>query len=131
MELVGTRTGAAKAREFAWADVFAFPTRYRNEGQPLVVLEALAAGLPIVTTRHRGIPETVRGGREALLVEPGDVEGLALALVRMAADPDLRAGSAFPRGSVTTTATRPISSTEVWMDCCGNEMPSRILDRMD
>ncbi len=91
VELAGPRTGTAKARELAWADVFAFPTRYRNEGQPLVVLEALAAGLPIVSTRHRGIPDTVREDREALLVEPGDVEGFAAALARMAEDPELRA----------------------------------------
>ncbi len=91
VELVGPRTGAAKARELAWADLFAFPSRYRNEGQPLVVLEALAAGLPIVSTRHRGIPDTVREEREALLVEPGDVEGLSAALLRLAEDPELRA----------------------------------------
>lgn len=91
VDLVGPVVEAAKSRELAWADVFTLPSRYRNEGQPLVVLEALAAGLAIVSTRHRGIPDTVREGREALLIEPGDVEALAAALVRLAADPDLRA----------------------------------------
>lgn len=48
--------------------------------QPLVVLEALAAGLAIISTRYRGIPETARDGPEALLVEPGDTEALSRAL---------------------------------------------------
>lgn len=91
VDLVGPVIGEAKARELAWADLFALPSRYRNEGQPLVVLEALAAGLAIVSTRHRGIPDTVGDGREGLLIEPGDVEALAAALARLAADSDLRA----------------------------------------
>lgn len=90
VELIGARTGAAKAEQLAWADVFAFPTSYRNEGQPLVVLEAMAAGLAIVATRYRGIPDTVRDDREAMLVEVGDVGGLADALDRVATQPELR-----------------------------------------
>ena len=90
VELLGSRTGAGKAEQLAWADVFAFPTRYRNEGQPLVVLEAMASGLAIVATRHRGIPDTVRDGREALLVGTGDVSALAEALELLAGDPELR-----------------------------------------
>jgi glycosyltransferase involved in cell wall biosynthesis len=90
IELVGPRTGSAKADELAWADVFVFPTSYRNEGQPIVVLEAMAAGLAIVSTRHRGIPDMVRDGEEAMLAEPGDVKGFADALATLAADPDLR-----------------------------------------
>lgn len=90
VELIGARTGAAKAEQLAWADVFAFPTSYRNEGQPLVVLEAMAAGLAIVATRYRGIPDTVRDDREAMLVDVGDVGALAAALERVATRPELR-----------------------------------------
>ncbi len=90
VELIGSRTGAAKAEQLAGADVFAFPTSYRNEGQPLVVLEAMAAGLAIVATRHRGIPDTVRDDREAVLVDVGDVSALAAALERVATQPALR-----------------------------------------
>lgn len=90
VEIAGPLMGPAKDRELAWASVFALPTSYRNEGQPLVILEALAAGLPIVSTRHRGIPETV-DGETALLTEPGDVAELADALLRLAGDEDLRA----------------------------------------
>lgn len=89
VEIAGAMTGRAKARELAWANVFTLPTQYRNEGQPLVILEALASGLPIVTTRHRGIPDTV-GPEVALLTEPGDVDALAGALLDLAGDEGLR-----------------------------------------
>jgi glycosyltransferase involved in cell wall biosynthesis len=90
VELIGAQTGAAKAEQLAWANVFAFPTSYRNEGQPLVVLEAMAAGLAIVATHWRGIPDTVRDDREALLVDVGDAGALADALERLATEPELR-----------------------------------------
>lgn len=90
VELLGARTGSEKVEQLAWADVFAFPTSYRNEGQPLVVLEAMASGLAIVATRHRGIPDTVRDRREALLVGTGDVDALAAALELLAGDRELR-----------------------------------------
>ena len=88
VETVGLVDREQKRREFAWADIFAYPTQF--DGQPLVLLEALAAGLPIVSTRHGAIPDTLRDGREALLVDPGDAAGLADALATLAADASLR-----------------------------------------
>jgi glycosyltransferase involved in cell wall biosynthesis len=90
IELAGVRSGDAKRAELAWADLFAYPTRYPQEGQPLVLLEAMAAGLPIVSTRYAGIPDTVRDGMEGLLVDPGDTAGLAVALEALAGDPARR-----------------------------------------
>jgi glycosyltransferase involved in cell wall biosynthesis len=91
VELPGEIRGEAKARLFQWADVFVLPSRYPfGEGQPLALLEALAAGLPIVSTSHSGIPDTVRDRREGLLVPPGDTDALAGALSELAADPGLR-----------------------------------------
>lgn len=58
----GELEGGAKARALAEADLFCLPTRYKYEGQPLAVLEALAAGLPVVATDHAAIGETVRDG---------------------------------------------------------------------
>ncbi|MGN6869082.1 MAG: glycosyltransferase family 4 protein [Solirubrobacteraceae bacterium] len=87
---LGSLTGDAKLRQYEWADVFVYPTRYPAEGQPLVLLEALGAGLPIVTTRWAGIPETVLDQRVGLLVDPGDERALASALRRLAEDPELR-----------------------------------------
>lgn len=62
----------------------------RKEGLPNVLLEALAMGVPVISTRLAGTPEAVSEGETGYLVEPGDEAGLAAALVRMASDPDAR-----------------------------------------
>ncbi|MBI5200361.1 MAG: glycosyltransferase family 4 protein [Elusimicrobia bacterium] len=67
---------------------FALPSR--RENSPLAVLEALDAGKPIVASRTGGVPELLNGGRAGLLVPPGDVEALARAMTRLAADAALR-----------------------------------------
>jgi glycosyltransferase involved in cell wall biosynthesis len=69
-----------------------------NEGTPVVAIEALAAGRPVVATRVGGLPDVVSEGEDGFLVEVGDVEGLAAALERLALDPALRArmGAAGP-----------------------------------
>lgn len=76
----------------AGADVSVAPsvptTDGRREGIPVVLMEAGATGLPLIGSRLSGIPEIVEDGVTGLLVEPGDVEGLAAALVRLASDPD-------------------------------------------
>jgi glycosyltransferase involved in cell wall biosynthesis len=54
---VGFVSGASKARAFAEADVFLYPSYFANEGQPLALIEAMAHGLVPVSTRWRGIPE--------------------------------------------------------------------------
>lgn len=66
-------------------DVFAFPST--SEGLGSSVLEAMAAGTPVVATTAGGIPEAVRDGEDGLLVPPGDAQALADALVRVRADP--------------------------------------------
>jgi colanic acid/amylovoran biosynthesis glycosyltransferase len=64
------------------------PTRDgRREGIPVVLMEAAATGLPLVASRLSGIPELVRDDDTGLLVEPGDVAGLAAALTRIAREP--------------------------------------------
>lgn len=64
---------------------------YYREGVPRALIEAAASGRPIVTTDMPGCRELVRDGREGFLVRPGDVDAAADALVRLAADPILRA----------------------------------------
>lgn len=59
-----------------------------SEGTPLSVLEAAATGLPVVATRHAGIPDVVEEGTSGRLVEEGDVEGMGEALVDVLADPE-------------------------------------------
>jgi colanic acid/amylovoran biosynthesis glycosyltransferase len=62
-----------------------------TEGFPVSISEAMASALPVVSTRHSGIPEGVRDGVTGLLVEEGDVEGMAGAFARLLADPGLAA----------------------------------------
>lgn len=70
------------------ADVFCLPTE--GDCLPLVLAEAAAAGLPIVSTRIAAIPEVVREGETGLLTQPRDLAGLMGALQRLAGDEQLR-----------------------------------------
>jgi len=76
---VGFADEARKRALFATAGLFCFPTAYPHEGQPLVLLEALAHDVPIVTTRWRGIPGLLpAGGGHFWFVDAGDPAQLAL-----------------------------------------------------
>jgi glycosyltransferase involved in cell wall biosynthesis len=76
------------ARVVAAADVFALPSW--TEGLPLVVLEAMALGRPVVATTVGGTPELVSDGETGLLVPPRDIEALTAALKRVLDDGALR-----------------------------------------
>jgi glycosyltransferase involved in cell wall biosynthesis len=90
VKFLGPKWGKEKNQALLDADVFAFPTWYPYEGQPRVVIEAMAAGLPIVTTRHAAIENTL-GDAGALYARPRDPEDLALKLIALLKDPTGRA----------------------------------------
>jgi glycosyltransferase involved in cell wall biosynthesis len=69
-------------------DIYAQPAL--SEGLPLAVLQAMAAGKPILATRVGGIPEAIRDGIEGLLVEPRDPEALTSGLAQLIRDPEKR-----------------------------------------
>jgi glycosyltransferase involved in cell wall biosynthesis len=71
------------------ADLFLYPTRF--DCAPLVVMEALAHGLPVVAPAAFALPELVRDGETGFLFEPGDEAGAAAAVERLLADQGLRA----------------------------------------
>jgi glycosyltransferase involved in cell wall biosynthesis len=64
---------------------------YYREGVPRALIEAAAAGRPIVTTDMPGCRDVVRDGQEGFIVQPHDIEAAALALAKLAGDPALRA----------------------------------------
>lgn len=61
-----------------------------TEGVPQVLVEALAAGLPIAATNVGGVPELLEGGRAGLLVPPGDRDAMVAAILRLTDDRELR-----------------------------------------
>ena len=83
------------AREYLGADVFALPaivdSKGDTEGLGVVLIEAVAAGLPLVASDVGGIPDVVVDGETGLLVPEKDPAALARAFERLASDPALRA----------------------------------------
>lgn len=94
VHFVGRLTQDEVQQALRRADVVAapsVPTRDgRREGIPVVLMEAMASGVPVVASRISGIPELVEDGETGLLVEPRDAEGLADALARLIGDAELR-----------------------------------------
>jgi glycosyltransferase involved in cell wall biosynthesis len=77
------------AEALGQADMLVLPSF--AEGVPVVLMEAMAAGLPVLTTQIAGVPELVRDGESGVLVPPGDAAALAEGLRRLLGDPALRA----------------------------------------
>jgi len=86
IEVAGYVTRETLARWYATASVFAFPSLDEGFGMP--VLEAMAAGLPVLTSRGSALAEVA--GDAALLVDPENTDEIASALVRLTTDDGLR-----------------------------------------
>jgi glycosyltransferase involved in cell wall biosynthesis len=73
---------------YSFFDALLLPSA--NEGTPVVAIEALASGLPVVATRVGGVPDVVTDGADGYLVEVGDVEAMSRRLAELAGDRELR-----------------------------------------
>ena len=87
---LGSVQGERKWEVFRRAHCFFFPTRYSAEKFPLVLLEALGMGLPIVSTQWRGIPQLVEGSGAASLCPVGDQPGFVEAIAKLVLQPEYR-----------------------------------------
>lgn len=84
----GTVHGAVKSGLFEKSHLFVLPTFYPWEGQPISIIEALAYGLPVISTPHKGIPEQVIDGYNGFLVQPRSAEEIAGALRKVISEPE-------------------------------------------
>ena len=88
----GSLTEDEVAATLQRADIFVLPSVVARNGQmeglPVALMEALAAGIPVVATRLSGIPEIIRDGETGVLAEPADAGSLTRALAAVVADPE-------------------------------------------
>ena len=89
---IATYHGAVNADQrmalFKTTDLFVFPSNYPNEAQPLVVLEAIAAGVPVITSDIATLPEFVRDGETGRLCQPDAPDKLAHTIKQAINSPD-------------------------------------------
>jgi glycosyltransferase involved in cell wall biosynthesis len=94
VRLAGPKSQDEVLHAYRRATVFALPCIVAQDGNrdglPTVLLEAMAAGVPVLSTRLVGVPEIVEHGVDGLLVEPGDPAALAASLARLLSDAELR-----------------------------------------
>lgn len=102
VQLLGWIGPEQKARALQQASLYVLPSYH--EGMPMSLLEAMAAGLPVISTRVGGIPELVSDGVDGILLEPGDIAALRDALRQLLQDPQ-RAGQMGRAGRHKIEAT--------------------------
>lgn len=86
VHFAGYRNGRDLAEAYASADIFVFPSAFESFG--LVILEAMAAGLPVVSTRVGGACDLITEGETGYTVEVGDVQGMIEGVRRLASSAD-------------------------------------------
>lgn len=103
----GIVSGEVKRRLLHEAHIFCLPTYYRNEGQPISILEAYAAGCAVMTTLHSGIVDIFEPGANGLAVRPRDPESIAEALRAVIADQTFLPATAIRNRDSAESKYRP------------------------
>ncbi len=90
VRFLGQKTGRDLVRQYDECDIYVLPSRTiegdEGEGIPVTLMEAMSCGKPVISTRHKGIPELVH----EILVDENDVDALAGAIAALADNQDLR-----------------------------------------
>ena len=87
-DFLGWVAGEDKERLFDQAGICCLPSK--NEAMPMSVMEAMAHGVPVISTRVGGVPQLIEDGVDGLLMDVDDVEGLSGLLLRLAGSSELR-----------------------------------------
>jgi glycosyltransferase involved in cell wall biosynthesis len=126
VEFAGYRTQDEVANLLAGADAFVLPSF--AEGVPVVLMEAMASGLPVIATRVAGVPELVTDGETGLLVPPGDTASLARAIVDLLDTPPHRRAAMGEAGRAKVVQDFDQSREGAWLaDLFRNVAPAGTL----
>jgi glycosyltransferase involved in cell wall biosynthesis len=111
---------------YSLADLVVLPSH--SEGSPNVLLEAMAAGCPIVATAVGGVPDIVANGQEAIIVEKENATALADAIARVLLDSSLKtrlAEAARQKAKLYSPAGYCDSMLSLYADCLGQQNDGR------
>jgi glycosyltransferase involved in cell wall biosynthesis len=89
VDFVGKVEGTTKRKLLEQANLFVLPTFYPFEGQPITILEAMAAGLPVISTNRGAITETIIDGENGFLVKDRNSAQLVERIISLISNPDL------------------------------------------
>lgn len=90
VRVLGPVTGEEKCRVLASSDIFVFPTYFPPEGHPWVIVEAMAAGLPIISTDHGAIAESVIHNENGFIIEKRSPIQIAEKIQYLSDHPEIR-----------------------------------------
>lgn len=94
IQLIGNVTDMKLLQFFQYADIFILPCIIANDGDrdgiPVVLMEAMAMGLPVISTNVSGIPELIENGVSGVLVPPNNKNAIADAIINICLNKDLR-----------------------------------------
>jgi glycosyltransferase involved in cell wall biosynthesis len=110
----GVLTGNKKERAFLSANVFLFPSVFESENFPTVIIEAFTAGLPVVATQWRGIPDLVKHGKNGFIHPAHDTTAMAKSVLQLSQNKALYAQlSAEAKSNFETNYTMGIFEASI------------------